>query len=105
MNNGISQNLNYKKNTYSSTKILLQSSAFILINMLIYFYILYLYDFQPNVVTVLFLLLTPLLVQPVIVTKDIMNPFSIFIMSSQSLFIFNIEFFIHNPPTFLLLKF
>lgn len=89
MNKGISQNLNYKKNTYISTKILLQSSAFILINMLIYFYILYLYDFQPNVVTLLFLLLTPLLVHPVIVTKDIMNPFSIFIMSSQSLFIYN----------------
>ena len=77
------------ENKSISSNILMKMLAFVVINVFINFYILYLYDFNPTIVTFMFMLLIPLVIAPFILSKDIMNPFSMFFMTSQFLFIYN----------------
>src|SRR5690625_3401402 len=63
--------------------------VYMCINIIVSLFVLSLYDFTPKLNTYLFIILIPIVIAPVFLNKDIMNPFNIFLISSQFLFIFN----------------
>ncbi|GFZ79961.1 hypothetical protein GCM10010978_21450 [Compostibacillus humi] len=62
---------------------------FFLVSIFSIIFIMYTYNFQINYITLLFILFIPLIVIPILISKDLMHPFNIFLINSQFLFIFN----------------
>jgi len=77
--------VSFKKGNTFKWRIVL----YMCINIILSLFVLSLYDFTPKLNTYLFIILIPIVIAPVFLNKDIMNPFNIFLISSQFLFIFN----------------
>lgn len=62
---------------------------FVITTFTVAFFILYFYDLAFNFNTLLFIILTPLIISPFFLSRDVMHPFVVFFLTSQFLFIFN----------------